>query len=211
VFTTNVNANCRSGPGTVYDVVRGLPAGTTEDIIGKDASGTWWVVQDGVRCWVSATTGTAAGDLSAVPVIPAPPTPTRTATAAPSATPTVGIIFIPSTIIILPPLNLVSGATVTADQTSYLGPCPYTATWHGTITATGPLTASYVWEEVYHDGTWRQVGSSGSLTFSGAGTMNTADYWIQAPFSQAVRMRLHVTAPNSLYSTVVMVTINCRP
>jgi uncharacterized protein YraI len=206
-FTSTVNANCRIGPGTFYDVIRILPTGTTEEIVGKDASGTWWVVEDGTPCWISTTTGTVQGDTSGVTVIPAPPTPTPTRT----PTPTTGIIINPRIgTIVVPRLALVSGAAVTASPTSYNGPCPYDATWHGTVTATGALTATYVWEIVYLDGT-SAPAASGTLNFSGAGTLSTANYTAHATFSQLIGMRLHVTAPNSIYSGQVNVTINCSP
>lgn len=196
--TTTMNANCRSGPGLFYDVVRVLLAGTTEGIVGKEAPGSWWVVQHGTRCWVSAITGTAAGDLSRVPVIPGPPTPT------------LRIFLPPPRTIVLPPL--VSGANVTADPTTCM-PCPCRATWHGSITGTGPLTASYVWEYKRDSGSWQEAPTHWSLAFSGAGTLNTVDTSLEVlsggSFTETVR--LHVTAPNSVYSNEVMVTINCTP
>ena len=204
-FTSNVNANCRSGPGTVYDIIGSLPNGTTVPITGKDSTGTWWYVDQAPPCWVSSTTGIAAGDLASVPVLPSPPTPAPTRT----PTPTLGIIVNPRIgTIIVPPFAVVSGASVTASPTSYEGTCPYNAVWRGSVTATAALTATYVWEIVYIDGT-SAPAATGTLTFAGAGTLSTAIYTAHATFSQAVAMRLHVTAPNSVYSNQVNVTINC--
>jgi M6 family metalloprotease-like protein len=72
------NANCRGGPGTGYDVLRVLPAGMEAAIEGQNDGGTWFFVRmaDGLGCWVARESGTAAGDLSGVPVLVAPPKPT---------------------------------------------------------------------------------------------------------------------------------------
>ena len=87
------NANCRSGPGTVYPAVNSVAAGMSLPILGRDASGQWWVVELGVlECWVTATAVTAVGDVSSVPVWPAPPPPAAADTPEPSATPTFVII-----------------------------------------------------------------------------------------------------------------------
>jgi M6 family metalloprotease-like protein len=77
-FTLAHNANCRGGPGIEYDVLRVLPAGTETAIEGQNDGGTWYFVRtaDGLGCWVARESGTAAGDLSGVPVLVAPPKPT---------------------------------------------------------------------------------------------------------------------------------------
>ncbi len=76
--TANDNANCRVGPGTVYDVVGFLLQGQTAPVEGKNAAGTWWwiVRQDGPGyCYIWDGLVTREGDFSAVPVVPDPPTP----------------------------------------------------------------------------------------------------------------------------------------
>jgi CSLREA domain-containing protein len=73
------NANCRRDQGTVYDVVTSIRQGQTVPIDGRNAQGTWWrVLPDGLLtgCWVSASTVEVMGDMSAVPLIAAGPTPT---------------------------------------------------------------------------------------------------------------------------------------
>ncbi len=222
VFTTTTNANCRAGPGMVYDIVRVVLAGTTEPIVGKDVTGTWWVVQGGARCWISNITGMASGDLSGVPVIPAPPTPTPSPTATPTITPTPTMrIIIPLTPFIpiprtpfipLPPIPHVSSAAVTVDRTTCM-PCRCRATWSGSITATGALTANYVWETRLDAGPWTETALSGSLTFSDARTLSTVSYWQEVPAGTSgstITARLHVTSPNSVYSNEVSVRF-CAP
>ena len=210
-FTTSVNANCRTGPGTIYDVVRVLPQGTSEEIVGKDLAQTWWVVENGVRCWVSAVTGTVEGDTSGVPVIPAPPTPTTPPTSTYTPTPTLDI-YIPLPIvtrITLPPR--VSSVSVTVDATSYTGACPYRANWSATATATGALTADWIWQTSYDGTDWADTGWFGSVTFPGAGSQALPAYWFQTPDDRVIHARVHITAPNSIYSNAVAVTIDCTP
>jgi CSLREA domain-containing protein len=91
--TVDLNANCRSGPGTVYPVLTSAAAGAVLPIVGRDSNGSWWVVQLGAyECWITAGAVTASGDLATVPVRPAPPPPTATTTPEPSATPTFVLI-----------------------------------------------------------------------------------------------------------------------
>ena len=79
-FVTAVqSSNCRFGPGTVYDVIDFLDDGETSPIDGRNLLTTWWWIRrtDGAgHCWVWDDNVTVAGDLSGVPVIPDPPTPT---------------------------------------------------------------------------------------------------------------------------------------
>lgn len=86
--TVDVNLNVRTGPGTNYDRIGWLAAGTTVDITGRTANGTWWQIPyrdapDG-KAWISAGYGSAS-NTEGVPVVEAPPTPTPSA---PTATPT---------------------------------------------------------------------------------------------------------------------------
>jgi Bacterial SH3 domain len=71
------NANCRRGPGQIYDVLTSLLAGQAVPIVGKNEDATWWLVHipTGERCWISAVTGNVSGDINAVPIAAAPPTP----------------------------------------------------------------------------------------------------------------------------------------
>ncbi len=76
----NQNANCRSGPGTVYPVLRTFLAGEQVDLQGQSAfTPKWWWAQipgTGQRCWASDTTLDLIGPVMDLPVIAAPPTPT---------------------------------------------------------------------------------------------------------------------------------------
>jgi hypothetical protein len=80
------NANCRFGPGTVYDVVGYLLEGQSAPIAGRNAEGTWWAIALPERrqpCWVSGSTVQASGELGPVQVLAAPPTPTPSPTPEP--------------------------------------------------------------------------------------------------------------------------------
>ncbi len=79
VFSVNTGANCRRGPGTVYDVVTAFPEGTRLKVVGRSNDGSWWLVQipnNTERCWISNVTGTFTGNPSVPAVVAAPPTPT---------------------------------------------------------------------------------------------------------------------------------------
>ena len=80
VFTLDKNANCRKGPGTVYDVFTSYFAGEALQVDGRSSDGTWlWVqVPDtaGAHCWMSTAVGSSSSDVACKQVIAAPPTPT---------------------------------------------------------------------------------------------------------------------------------------
>lgn len=83
----SVNSNCRGGPGSVYDVLGYLLAGDRTRIRGRDLPTNWWVVDqmDGSgTCWVANNLTGEEGDLSQVPIVPAPPTPTPVDTTPPA-------------------------------------------------------------------------------------------------------------------------------
>jgi len=102
-----MNANCRKGPSTQYDVVTSLLTDQIVQVLGYNDDNTlWWYIQlpnSAARCWVSDTTVELSGDKAKVlyynapalpptetPVTPGTPTytphpPTRTLT--PTKTP----------------------------------------------------------------------------------------------------------------------------
>ncbi|MCS6910145.1 MAG: SH3 domain-containing protein [Anaerolineales bacterium] len=84
VLTINVPANVRSGPGINYPVIGGLSVGATAEVVGRDASATWYVINyQGGQGWVSNQVAQYSGDTNALPVIAAPPTPRPIATPVP--------------------------------------------------------------------------------------------------------------------------------
>ncbi len=76
-FVVDVGANCRTGPGTVYDKVTSFVQGTYLIPVGHNSDNSWWYVLVGnTNCWISGSTGHTTGPLSNLPLISAPPTPT---------------------------------------------------------------------------------------------------------------------------------------
>jgi hypothetical protein len=75
----------------VYPVLGGLVAGTTVSLIGRDASGRWFVISfdraANGQGWVADIVGDVTGNVSGLPVVVAPPTPRPTNTPIPSNTP----------------------------------------------------------------------------------------------------------------------------
>ncbi len=83
MFTADKNSFCRKGPSTVYEDRTSIDAGNAVKILGKSGPGweDWWYVEvSGSKCWVWSGLGTTSGDLSNLPIIQAPPTPTPTNT-----------------------------------------------------------------------------------------------------------------------------------
>lgn len=73
----NAGLNVRTGPGTVYDRITTLSAGAIVPIIGRTGANDWWQIRYGtIIGWVNAPFTSVYGICNAVPVIPAPPTPT---------------------------------------------------------------------------------------------------------------------------------------
>jgi len=69
--------NCRFGPQTTFESIgKGLAVGSSAQIFGKSADGSWWQIQNpsppNDKCWVAASVTTASGDLTTVGVV-APP------------------------------------------------------------------------------------------------------------------------------------------
>jgi hypothetical protein len=102
--TVDVNLNVRTGPGTNYPRLGALAAGTSVEIIGRNANSSWWQIPyadapEG-KAWISAGYGTAS-NTEGVPAVEAPPAPTSAAppaaeaTAAPPAAPTPAFPYSP--------------------------------------------------------------------------------------------------------------------
>ena len=71
------DAFCRSGPGTVYGIVTGYSQGTSGLLDGRNAESSWYRFQQ-YRCWVFDGALERLGDVSGLPVLPPPSTPTPT-------------------------------------------------------------------------------------------------------------------------------------
>jgi len=87
-----LDLNVRSGPGIGYPILGALRAGQSAEVSGISADGNWLQiayarVPQGSG-WVARRYVLVSGDLSVVPVLPAPPLPTATPTPTATITPT---------------------------------------------------------------------------------------------------------------------------
>ncbi len=85
----NIGLNLRAGPGTNYQRITVLGAGTLVPVVGRVGSNQWWQVRSGTNVgWVAAEFTTLYGALcSSIPIVVPPPSPTTTPST-PTNTPT---------------------------------------------------------------------------------------------------------------------------
>jgi uncharacterized protein YgiM (DUF1202 family) len=92
MVSVSVNTNCRTGPGTQYDLIDGLFVGQSAQVVGKNTATGYWIIQrlngSGI-CWLWDEYATVSGNTAALPEYPIPPTPTPTKTSTPTNTPTI--------------------------------------------------------------------------------------------------------------------------
>lgn len=83
--------NCRSGPGTAYNIVVSLNPGQKLKVVGQDTADNYWIVElptGSGTCWLWGQYSTITGDPSGLPQMSpgAAPTPKATKTPKPPAT-----------------------------------------------------------------------------------------------------------------------------
>ena len=75
IAIATANTNCRSGPDKKYPKVSNLGVDLRATIQGKDATGSWWYIQNNKKgggfCWISASTIRIEGDTSSLPIVEA--------------------------------------------------------------------------------------------------------------------------------------------
>ncbi|MGD0751090.1 MAG: SH3 domain-containing protein [Anaerolineales bacterium] len=72
----SVTAYCRSGPGSNYNPITTLDSGTAYNVIGRNSSNTWWLVQlygGAVTCWTGAPGTNLVGPVEQAPIVLAQP------------------------------------------------------------------------------------------------------------------------------------------
>ncbi len=78
--TVGADTNCRSGPGTVYDILGLVKAGETAEVVGQDADRGNWVIRlpsnPIIICWIWRASSTPAGNVDQAPIFTPQPTPT---------------------------------------------------------------------------------------------------------------------------------------
>lgn len=70
VLTINNPTNCRSGPGTSFQLITAFNPGTKLNILGKDTADNYWLVQlpqSQDTCWASGDYATASGNFASLP------------------------------------------------------------------------------------------------------------------------------------------------
>lgn len=111
--------NCRYGPGPEWLAISALKLGVSAEIVGRNASSTWWYIKDPLHanafCWVWSGATIAIGNLEALPIIP-------------------------------PPEAKVIDVKVSVVPGVGMCPGPMTVSFSGSISTNGPATVTYRWE-----------------------------------------------------------------
>jgi hypothetical protein len=87
MVSVNETVDCFAGPSEEFDKVAGLETGTEIQVVGQSDDGMFWIVaiEDGNECWlVKENTTVTIGEVSALPLVIPPATPTLGPPAAPS-------------------------------------------------------------------------------------------------------------------------------
>lgn len=76
LHVTGELVNCRSGPGTVYELINELSQGESARVVGRNDTSTWWYVHDPGNpdgfCWVSSSVTQVQGGVEDLPIVQAP-------------------------------------------------------------------------------------------------------------------------------------------
>jgi hypothetical protein len=135
VPVTNAASNLRKGPGTAYQVVGQLDAGTSLTPVARNGDGTWLQLDVGVWIWASLVNNIPV-DLphaANIPQLPAPTsTPEPTATPQPALTPTPAPTAVPTaTPVVNPPPTATPTTIRLFDTPRQSTPTSITPTNHG--------------------------------------------------------------------------------
>jgi len=90
MVTVSVNINCRTGPTTAYDLLGILQVGEQAEVVGRSSLSDTIIIRlpsnTAITCWLWTKYATLSGDISTLPLIPIPPTPTPRFSATPPVT-----------------------------------------------------------------------------------------------------------------------------
>lgn len=112
-------ANCRRGPGIIYDVITAARAGSSHLIVGQSQffGPMWWQVRiEGIDCWIWSGLVETSGAVDTVEMVPAPATPTPRPTPVISPTPRPLVNPFPITIVNEARVNLCFLFIVASDR-----------------------------------------------------------------------------------------------
>jgi hypothetical protein len=80
MVSVSVATNCRSGPGTTYDIVGYFLVGESTRVYGRDPKSLYWFIRNPDDhygfCWISGKYASLSGNLSVVPIYTVQPTAT---------------------------------------------------------------------------------------------------------------------------------------
>ena len=86
MVSVSQTTNCRSGPGTDYDLLGSLGPGQSVQVLGKYTPANYVIIDtpgSSGTCWLWGQYATYSGDMNSIPEVAAPPTPTPGPTATP--------------------------------------------------------------------------------------------------------------------------------
>jgi hypothetical protein len=86
MVSVTTGTNCRTGPGTAYDIVYSLGVGPKAELIGKYTVANYWIIKipnGSTSCWLWGQYAQVEGDVSGLPEYTPPPTPTPAPPSAP--------------------------------------------------------------------------------------------------------------------------------
>ena len=179
-FPKEQPVNCRLGPSMGWIILSALTVGTSSQIVGKTADGSWWYIIDplnsGRKCWVAASVTNTAGNLAGIPVA-----------AAPGMTVTnVNVEINPDTISVAGCMGPIQPSKIT-----------------GTIETNGPGTVKWHFET-------QQGGAmtDKSTDFDAFGSTDVAADYTPPLTAGTYWVRLIVTSPNSMQAEAKY-TITC--
>ncbi|MFP3854823.1 MAG: tail fiber domain-containing protein [Anaerolineales bacterium] len=80
IVSVSKNTNCRTGPGTVYDLVLSLLTGDEAEVVARSSVPNYVIIEipgsPGSTCWLWMQYGSVSGSTDGLPVRTPPPTPT---------------------------------------------------------------------------------------------------------------------------------------
>ena len=187
VAIPNQTINCRSGPGTDYQVLAAVSSSQPALIIGRLSNNSWYVVthpDKQIECWVAANIVQVKGSLDGISIwqppplpvkppeeeLPAPPPP-ETDTKPPTVA---SVSLSPSTIYQQGCAGYTQTAILTVDVIDLGGVAKVEAAWTG-----GSVKLTYIGGYSYR-ATIGPIGSTGSVLIYGSAVDN-AGHW--TPFS----------------------------
>lgn len=80
MVSVSIDTNCRSGPGTAYDILGMLPVGQSAEVIARSVYNDNWIIKlpsnPAITCWLWGYYAMVVGDTVGLPALDPPPTPT---------------------------------------------------------------------------------------------------------------------------------------